>query len=200
MIEYIRGIIDELSPTQAVLETAGVGYALGITLSTYSVLQGKSEARLFVYEYIREDAYQLFGFATKSEREVFQLLIEVQGIGCQTARMILSAFSPAELAAVVQAEDVRSLKAVKGIGPKAAARIVMDLKDKVLAFLGDTGSAQGAGQTAAVAALPVVDEAVQALAVLGFSPAPTHKVVMEIVKENPSIQVEQIIKLALKML
>ena len=199
MIEYVRGIVDELTPTQAVLEAAGVGYALGITLNTYTALQGKSQSRLYVYESIREDAYQLYGFFTRDERAFFQLLIDVQGVGPQTARMVLSAFTPVELKNIVLAEDVRMLKSVKGIGPKAAARIVMDLKDKVVALAGNESG--GGGKDEAVATAPaVVEEAVQALAVLGFSPAPTHKVVMQIVKDEPALQVEQIIKKALKML
>ena len=199
MIEYVRGIVDELTPTQALLEAAGVGYALGITLNTYTALQGKSQARLYVYESIREDAYQLYGFFTRDERAFFQLLIDVQGVGPQTARMVLSAFTPVELKNIVLAEDVRMLKSVKGIGPKAAARIVMDLKDKVVALAGNESG--GGGKDEAVATAPaVVEEAVQALAVLGFSPAPTHKVVMQIVKDEPALQVEQIIKKALKML
>ena len=199
MIEYVRGIVDELTPTQAVLEAAGVGYALGITLNTYTALQGKSQARLYVYESIREDAYQLYGFFTRDERAFFQLLIDVQGVGPQTARMVLSAFTPVELKNIVLAEDVRMLKSVKGIGPKAAARIVMDLKDKVVELAGSEPG--GGGKDEAVATAPaVVEEAVQALAVLGFSPAPTHKVVMQIVKDEPALQVEQIIKKALKML
>ena len=199
MIEYVRGIVDELTPTQAVLEAAGVGYALGITLNTYTALQGKSQARLYVYESIREDAYQLYGFFTRDERAFFQLLIDVQVVGPQTARMVLSAFTPVELKNIVLAEDVRMLKSVKGIGPKAAARIVMDLKDKVVALAGNESG--GGGKDEAVATAPaVVEEAVQALAVLGFSPAPTHKVVMQIVKDEPALQVEQIIKKALKML
>ena len=199
MIEYVRGIVDELTPTQAVLEAAGVAYALGITLNTYTALQGKSQARLYVYESIREDAYQLYGFFTRDERAFFQLLIDVQGVGPQTARMVLSAFTPVELKNIVLAEDVRMLKSVKGIGPKAAARIVMDLKDKVVALAGNESG--GGGKDEAVATAPaVVEEAVQALAVLGFSPAPTHKVVMQIVKDEPALQVEQIIKKALKML
>lgn len=199
MIEYVRGIVDELTPTQAVLEAAGVGYALGITLNTYTALQGQSQARLYVYESIREDAYQLYGFFTRDERAFFQLLIDVQGVGPQTARMVLSAFTPVELKNIVLAEDVRMLKSVKGIGPKAAARIVMDLKDKVVTLAGNLPA--GSGKDESVATAPaVVEEAVQALAVLGFSPAPTHKVVMQIVKDEPALQVEQIIKKALKML
>lgn len=199
MIEYVRGIVDELTPTQAVLEAAGVGYALGITLNTYTALQGQSQARLYVYESIREDAYQLYGFFTRDERAFFQLLIDVQGVGPQTARMVLSAFTPVELKNIVLAEDVRMLKSVKGIGPKAAARIVMDLKDKVVTLAGNLSAVSGKEESVATAPA-VVEEAVQALAVLGFSPAPTHKVVMQIVKDEPALQVEQIIKKALKML
>ncbi|MCI7273350.1 Holliday junction branch migration protein RuvA [bacterium] len=199
MIEYIRGIVDELAPTQVVLEAAGVGYALGISLNTYTAIQAKQQVRLFVYEYIREDAWQLYGFATRAERELFMLLINVQGIGCQTARMILSAFTPADLAGIVQAEDVRTLKSVKGIGPKAAGRIVMDLKDKMMSFMGE--SSMGDGGSASMTVVPaMVEEAVQALTVLGFSPAPAQKVVMQLAKEQPGLQVEQLIKLALKML
>ena len=199
MIEYIRGIVDELAPTLVVLEAAGVGYALGISLNTYTAIQGKQQVRLFVYEYIREDAWQLYGFATRAERELFLLLINVQGVGCQTARMILSAFTPADLAGIVQAEDVRTLKSVKGIGPKAAGRIVMDLKDKMMSFMGE--SSKGDGGSVGMTVVPaMVEEAVQALTVLGFSPAPAQKVVMQIAKEQPGLQVEQLIKLALKML
>lgn len=201
MIEYIRGIVDELTPTQAIIETkSGVGYALSISLNTYTAIQNKNEVRLFVYEVIREDAYLLFGFATRIERELFELLIGISGVGGQTARMVLSAFTPADLANIVQSEDVRSLKSVKGIGPKAAQRIIVELKDKMANFMGTGNAANAADGTNVQVASPVVDEAVQALAVLGFSPAPTQKVVMQIVKEDPSIPVEVIIKKALKML
>ena len=201
MIEYIRGIVDELTPTQAIIEAkSGVGYALSISLNTYTAIQNKNEVRLFVYEVIREDAYLLFGFATRTERELFELLISISGVGGQTARMILSAFTPADLANIVQSEDVRSLKSVKGIGPKAAQRISVELKDKMANFMGSGTASQTAEGANVTVSSPVVDEAVQALAVLGFSPAPTQKVVMQIVKDDPSIPVEGIIKKALKML
>ena len=201
MIEYIRGIVDELTPTQAIIEAkSGVGYALSISLNTYTAIQNKNEVRLFVYEVIREDAYLLFGFATRTERELFELLISISGVGGQTARMILSAFTPADLANIVQSEDVRSLKSVKGIGPKAAQRIIVELKDKMANFMGSGSASQTAEGANVTVSSPVVDEAVQALAVLGFSPAPTQKVVMQIVKDDPSIPVEGIIKKALKML
>jgi len=201
MIEYIRGTVTELTPTQAVIEAGGVGYGLSVSLNTYSAIQGKKEAKLYVYEAIREDAHLLFGFAQKAERDLFLLLIGVSGIGGQMARMILSAFTPAELAAIISEENVRLLKSVKGIGPKVAQRIIVDLKDKKFGELGITGAAGAdAGGAAAFASGEVVDEAVAALTMLGFSPAPAQKVVREIVKTEPDIPVEKIIKQALKML
>ena len=138
MIEYIRGTIAELTPTQAVIDCGGVGYGLSISLNTYSAIQGQREARLYVYESIREDAYQLFGFASRQERELFLLLISVASIGGQTARTVLSAFTPAELAAAIRSENERMLRSVKGIGPKAAQRIIVELKDKIPLALGET--------------------------------------------------------------
>lgn len=204
MIEYIRGSVAELTPTQAIIEAGGVGYALLISLNTYSAVQGKKEMKLYAYEAIREDAHLLYGFATKQERELFLLLIGVTGVGGQTARMILSAFTAAELAGIIRAEDVRSLKSVKGIGPKAAGRIVLDLKDKMATIYPQDSAADdaaGAGSgVASAASRALVDEAVQALAVLGFPPAAAQKVVVEIVKQTPETTVEGIIKLSLKLL
>ena len=201
MIEYIKGTVDELTPAYAVVEASGVGYQLFISLNTYSAIQGKNDTKLYVYEAIREDAHLLYGFATKAERELFLLLISVSGIGGQTARMVLSAFTPAELSNVIRNEDVRMLKSVKGIGPKAAQRIIVDLKDKITLAMGEGGDGSAAPATGVSAASrEVVDEAVAALTMLGFPPAPTQKTVLHIVKEDPSLAVEQIIKLALKML
>lgn len=200
MIEYIKGALDELTPTFAIVEAAGVGYQLIISLNTYSAIQGKKEVRLYAYEVIREDAHLLYGFASKAERELFTLLVSVSGIGGQTARMILSAFTPAELAGIIREENVRALKSVKGIGPKAAQRIIVDLKDKIGL---DTGTETGmpAGNDAGTAASrEVVDEAVAALTMLGFPPAPSQRTVLQIVKNEPSLPVEMIIKQALKML
>ena len=198
MIEYIKGSIDELTPAWAVLDCHGVGYLLYISLNTYTSIQGHAETRLYVYEAIRDDAYQLYGFATREERELFLALISVSGIGGQIARTVLSAFTPAELGRIIQEGNERMLRSVKGIGPKAAQRIIVDLKDKVKAF-GTAATEQGAG------ALPAgtgqtVDEAVAALTMLGFPPAPSQKTVLQIVKDDPSLAVEQIIKQALKML
>ncbi len=199
MIEYIRGTIAELTPTQAVIDCGGVGYGLSISLNTYSAIQGQREARLYVYESIREDAYQLFGFASRQERELFLLLISVASIGGQTARTVLSAFTPAELAAAIRSENERMLRSVKGIGPKAAQRIIVELKDKIPLALGETTDTAPAS-TAAVANKEIVEEAVAALTMLGFPPAPSQKTVLAIVKDSPTLAVEQIIKQALKML
>ena len=199
MIEFIRGVLDELTPTTAVVEAGGVGYQLSISLNTYSAIQGKKETKLFVYEVIREDTHQLHGFATKAERELFTLLVGISGIGGQTARLCLSAFTPAEFGNIVRNEDVGLLKSVKGIGLKSAQRIIVELKDKISLDFGLCESTGGAN-TATAVSREIVDEAVAALTMLGFSPAPTQKVVHQIIKETPDIAVEQIIKQALKML
>lgn len=199
MIEYIKGTLDDLTPTLAIIEAAGVGYQLIISLNTYSAIQGRKEVRLYTYEAIREDAHLLYGFATKAERQLFTLLVSVSGIGGQTARMILSAFTPAELAAIIREENVRQLKSVKGIGPKAAQRIIVDLKDKIGLDTGLEAGAPAGGETAATSR-EVVDEAVAALSMLGFPPAAAQKVVLQIVKGEPALPVEMIIKQALKML
>lgn len=198
MIAYIRGKVAELTPAEAIIETAGVGYLLAISLNTYSAIQGKEEAKLFVYESIREDAYQLFGFATKQERMLFEELVAISGVGGQTARTILSAFTPAEFVGALQSEDIRALKAVKGIGPKAAGRIIVELKDKVLALAGELPAAGNTSAT--VVNSPIANEATGALTTLGFPPAIVHKTVQAILKDDASLSVEQVIKKALKML
>lgn len=197
MIAYVRGLVADLTPAEVTIEAGGVGYLLSISLNTYTALQGKQEGKLYVYESIREDAYQLYGFASRQERTLFEELIGVSGIGGQTARTILSALTPSELLQAIAAEDVRSLKAVKGIGPKAAQRIIVELKDRVLALMGDMPSGQA---QATVPTSPVATEATGALATLGFPPAAVHKVVTAILKDNPALEVEQVIKHALKML
>lgn len=201
MIEYLRGTIDELTPTIAILDLNGIGYQLFISLNTYSAIQGKKEIKLYVYEVIREDAHLLYGFAEKVERELFLQLISVSGIGGQTARMILSAFTPSELTGIIRDENVRMLKSVKGIGPKAAQRIIVDLKDKIKLDFGEnpTGNATGSAVIGTVSR-ETIEEAVAALTMLGFPPAPTQKVVLQIVQNDASLPVEQIIKQALKML
>ncbi|MBP3228281.1 MAG: Holliday junction branch migration protein RuvA [Bacteroidaceae bacterium] len=197
MIAYIEGRIDELTPATAVLEAGGVGYELGISLQTYEALSGKERARLYVYEQVRQDAAtQLFGFASKPERTLFLQLLSVSGIGGQTARTVVSAYSPEELARVIANEDKRALTAIKGIGKKAAERIVVELRDKV-------GLPQGAGYTDAgvpgmAAVQTLYQEAVGALSLLGYDSATAGRAVSAITEENPSATLEDIIKLTLK--
>ena len=197
MIEYVRGTLEELTPALAVVDCGGVGYGLNISLGTFSAIQGKKEVKLYAYEVIREDAYTLWGFATKSERELFLQLTSVSGIGAAMARMILSAFTPAELVEVISSGNDRALKSVKGIGPKAAQRVIVDLKDKILGL--DIAPA-GPSTVASSVNNEVQQEAVAALTMLGFSPAPSAKVVTKLLNEEPDLPVEQIIKKALKML
>lgn len=200
MIDYVRGILDELTPTQATVECHGVGYLCNISLNTYSALQGKGEVRLFVHESIREDAWTLFGFATKEERELFVMLISVSGIGGNTARTMLSAFSPAELSDIIMNGNEKMLKTVKGLGTKTAQRVIVELRDKV-ATLGIAPKTVGGDVVeTAVMNSEVYSEAVEALKMLGFPPAPVVKVVKAILKDDPSAPVEKVIKLGLKML
>lgn len=198
MIEYIKGEITEITPALAVIECNGIGYGVNISLNTYSAIQGKQSIKLYIYEAIREDAYVLYGFSTKQERELFLLLITVSGIGGNTARMILSALSPAELCNVISSGNDKLLKTVKGIGLKTAQRIIVDLKDKIATTGGETVTGSAANLLPAHS--EVYDEAIAALTMLGFAQAPSQKVVTAILKEEPSLAVEKVIKLALKRL
>ena len=202
MIEYIRGELTELTPAMAVVEAAGVGYALNISLNTYTGIQGKKEVKLYVHEALqtggRDDSYTLFGFASKQERDLYRLLITVSGVGGNTARMILSSLSPIELCNAIANGDERLLKGVKGIGLKTAQRIIVDLTDKVMSS-GITDELHAGGtSTAPTFDMGVRDEAVGALTMLGFSPAPSSKVVQQILTENPAMAVEMVVKEALK--
>lgn len=202
MIEYIKGELADLTPALAVIEASGVGYALSISLNTYSAIQGKKDVKLFVHEAIvtggRDDSYTLYGFATHQERDLYRMLITVSGVGANTARMILSSMTPAELCNVISTGNENMLKSVKGIGLKTAQRIIVDLRDKIIS----SGVAQelpaGGASVAARVDNAVKNEAVGALTMLGFSPAPTAKVVSEILKEQPDLPVETVVKMALK--
>ncbi len=189
----------DLTPALAVVDCHGVGYGVHISLNTYAALQGKEEVKLWIYEAIREDAFQLWGFSSTIERSLFLLLITVSGIGAGTARMILSAMTPAELCNVISEGNDKLLKQVKGIGPKAAQRIIVDLRDKI-ATLGVDASVQSPASAPSGVQNEVLEEAVSALTMLGFSPAPSHKVVQHILRDEPDAPVERVIKLALKML
>lgn len=197
MIEYLKGEIAELTPATAIIECCGVGYETNITLNTYSALQGKKETKLFIYEVIREDSHSLFGFSNKQERELFLLLISVSGIGGNTARTILSAFTIAELCEAIASGNEKAIKSVKGIGLKTAQRIIVDLKDKIKSIGGDF---IGTTQASTTIDNDIVDGAVSALVMLGFPGSAASKVVQSIAKANPSATIEQVIKLALKEL
>ena len=203
MIDYIRGELTELTPTLAVVETVGVGYAMSISLNTFSAIQDKKDVKLYVQESLvtggRDDSYTLYGFSTKQERELYRMLVTVSGVGANTARMILSASSPAELCNIIANGDERMLKNVKGIGLKTAQRIIVDLRDKIVSS-GIAGELHVSDQPVSMVNNSVKDEAVQALTMLGFSPAPSAKVVVAILKEQPDLPVEQVIKLALKQI
>ena len=200
MIDYIKGQITDLTPTIAVVEAHGVGYEINIPLSVFSALSAKSDAsvpQLYVHEVIREDTHQLYGFLTKQERELFRLLLTVSGIGPNTARLFLSSYSAYELQQLVATGNAKSLSQVKGIGAKTAQRLIVDLKDKILkldiAKGGEiTDISLPSGETAA--------EAGAALVMLGFPAPASQKVVRQILGEQPDATVEQVIKLALKML
>ena len=199
MIDYIKGELTDLSPAFATIEVAGIGYGLNISLNTFSAIQGKKEVKLYVYEAIREDAHVLFGFLNKKEREMFLLLITVNGVGANTARMMLSGMSVAELCNAISTGNARQIQNVKGIGKMTAQRIIVDLRDKIVA-LGIADEIPAGGTMAAPVNNAVRDEAVAALTMLGFSPAPTQKVVLQILQQQPDAPVETVVKLALKQI
>lgn len=205
MIEYVRGELAELTPALAVVEAGGVGYALNISLNTYTAIQGKKEVKLYVHENLvaggRDDSFTLYGFATRQERELYRMLITVSGVGANTARTMLSSLSPAELCDAIAGGNEKLIKGVKGIGLKTAQRIIVDLKDKIVA----TGIAGELHVSSSKTTGPQVDatirdEAVSALTMLGFSPAPSAKVVTQIMGEQPQLPVEMVVKEALKRL
>lgn len=199
MIEYIKGELTDLTPAMATVEASGVGYGLNISLNTFSAIQGKKEVKLFVYESIREDAYVLYGFVNKKEREMFELLITVNGVGANTARMMLSGMSVTELCNAISTGNAKLIQSIKGIGKMTAQRIIVDLRDKIVA-LGIAEEIPAGGQMQAPINNQVKDEAVSALTMLGFSPAPTQKVVLQILQQQPDLPVEQVVKLALKQI
>jgi len=197
MIDYIKGEITELNPTYVVVETAGVGYFINIALPTYSALNGKKTCKLFVYEAIREDAYNLFGFLNQVERELFLLLISVSGIGPNTGRMIMSSYEAVEIQQMIATGNAIALNSIKGIGPKTAQRIIIDLKDKIIKLNIDS-DLDLSTQPPHHLSVETRQEAVSALVMLGFSTNIAQKAVDSVLKAQPDIHVEQLIKLALK--
>lgn len=209
MIEYIKGELTEINPTEAVVEVNGIGYLLNISLNTFTAIQGKKEVKLYVDESLvtggRDDSYTLYGFYNKQEREIYRMLITVSGVGSNTARMILSATSATELVNIIASGNEKALKGVKGIGLKTAQRIIVDLRDKMtqsglIAETFDAGNMGEAGKQDANNNSQTREEAVGALTMLGFAQAPSSKVVTEILRGNPDMPVEQVIKQALKLI
>lgn len=198
MIEYLKGDLSELTPTTATVECHGVGYLANISLNTYTAIQNRPQVKLYVYEAIREDAYVLYGFADKRERELFLQLISVSGIGGNTARTILSALNPNELCDVIASGNDKLLKMVKGIGGKTAQRIIIELKDKIATMGGDTLNSAAGCALFVDTTSEVLDSAVAALTMLGYTASASQKVVKAIIKEQPAVTVEAAIKEALR--
>ena len=195
MIDYIKGTLAEINPTEAIVECNGIGYSTLISLQTYEALNGSKEIKIYIHHYIREDEELYYGFASKDERNLFRLLIGVSGIGAATARMMLSSLSSDEIRNAIIAEDINKIKSIKGIGLKSAQRLILELKDKVVKGAGSDTSLLFASQSN-----PAAEEATTALVLLGFTKANVNKVVSAVLKEYPGASLEEIIKLSLKKL
>ena len=195
MYEYIKGTVAEVAPAYAVIDAGGVGYYLHISLETYSAIEHETETRLYVHYVVREDAQLLYGFSTKAERELFRLLISVSGVGGNTARMILSTYSPRELQGIITAGNAVLLKNVKGLGLKTAQKIIVELSGKRAVLGADTADAPLAAADGGS-----FDEALAALVMLGFARAPAEKVLRGVLRESPAAPVEELIRMALKKL
>ena len=196
MIDYIKGEITELNPTEMTLECNGIGYKILISLQTYDQLKQSRDAKIYIHHYLREDDEQYFGFAGKDERELFRLLIGVSGIGAATARMMLSSLSSDELRNAILSEDINKIKSIKGIGLKSAQRLILELKDKI--SKGEGSSQNTIFQTSG--ANPNLEEATTALVMLGFTKPNVTKALAAVLKETPDANLEQLIKLGLKRL
>ena len=195
MIDYIKGTLVELIPTEGIVECNGIGYSVLISLQTYEGLNGKQEVKVYIHHYLREDEELYYGFATKAERNLFRLLIGVSGIGASTARMMLSSLTSDEIINAIIAEDVNKIKSIKGIGLKSVQRLIIELKDKVV-----KGEGSESKTLFQASVNPMADEATTALILLGFTKANVNKAVAAVLKENPASTLEDIIKQALKKL
>lgn len=203
MIEYIHGKLAELNPTEAIIEAAGIGYNIAIALPTYSALVGSEGKDIILYttEIIREDTHELYGFSNRGERSIFEMLMTVSGVGASTARMIMSAFQASELRTLIATGNAKGLAQVKGLGPKTAQRIIVDLKDKVIKLdIDGSGNPNELPMEFVPEDNPVKSEAVSALTMLGFAAAASGKAVDKILKADPTASVETVIRQALKML
>jgi len=193
MITHIKGKLVEKNPTEVIIDCNGVGYFLNISLHTFSQIGNEESLQLYTHLQVKEDSHTLFGFKERSEREIFRLLLSVSGIGASTARTMLSSLAPSQIKDAIAHADVASIQSVKGIGAKTAQRVILDLKDKVLK-LGDVS------EVSSISGNTNKDEALSALETLGFNRKGAQKVVDSLIKNDPSLSVEDIIKLALKKL
>ncbi len=192
MIAYLKGKLAELTPSHAVVECHGVGYEVRISLGTFEKLQGKEEVLILTHHYIREDQEILFGFTNQDEKTLFELMIQVSGIGPNTAIMVLSAYSPAEIREAILENNIPLIKSIKGIGPKTAQRLCLELRDKLTSLAIDTGSVLSGGNR-------LREEALSALTILGYSRLEAEKVIRQVLKNQPDIaDVEELIKAALR--
>lgn len=197
MIDYIKGKITELSPTQVIVESGGVGYISEISLQSYQEFQGKSESVIYIQTQVntRDGSSIDYGFSSKDERELFRLITGISGMGAASARMMLSSMSAEEIREAILAEDVVRIKSIKGLGIKTAQRLILELKDKLVKGEGVDSTALFANERNAI-----VEEANAALQMLGFNKAAINKALQKIVKDNPDAKVEQLIKMALQIL
>ena len=193
MFEYIKAQLVELNPAYAIMDNNGLAYFINISVNTYSQLKEGENTTLFLQQIVREDAHLLFGFADKSEREIFRLLITVSGIGANTARMMLSSLSTVDIKTAIESANVNVLKSVKGIGLKTAQRVIIDLKDKI-------GKAEIDEDIFAPLSNTKREEALSALVMLGFNKPAIEKTLDKITSEKGELSVEELIKLALKRL
>ena len=192
MITQIIGRLVEKSPTELVVDCNGIGYSINISLNTFSKLSDEENIKLYTHLIIKEDAHSLFGFLTKSERELFRLLISVSGVGASTARVMLSSLSPTEIVSAIANEKVSIVQSIKGIGSKTAQRIILELKDKILGIDNSDNDFQLIPKE--------IEEAISALEVLGYSRKQTTKIVSKIKSDEPEISTELLIKRALNNL
>ena len=193
MITHLEGKLVEKNPTDVVIDCNGVGYFVNISLHTFSQIPDNENLKLYTYLQVREDSQSLYGFSSKTEREIFKLLISVSGIGANIARTMLSSLTPQQVKEGIAVGDVALIQSVKGIGAKTAQRVIIDLKDKVL-------KVYGIDELSVLPSNTHKDEALSALDVLGFNKKQSEKVVERILQAQPDALVEQIIKDALKNL
>ncbi|MCL4135668.1 UNVERIFIED_CONTAM: hypothetical protein GTU68_041440 [Idotea baltica] len=193
MIHHLRGKLIEKNPTHLIVECAGVGYFVNISLNTFSKVLDSESIQIYTHLQVKEDSHSLFGFAEKSEREIFRLLLSVSGIGSSTARTMLSSLTPIQIRDAIATGDVPTIQSIKGIGAKTAQRVILDLKDKILKIYNIDEVSLSSNNTNR-------DEALSALEVLGFVRKQAEKAVDKVLGQDPALSVEETIKQALKNL